>query len=260
MRIDIAVPNDPMYKKLLANKKQVEEKYNVRILAVEESKCSSLMLNNRVSAALLTPIGYGNGVKTADYRIIPGPSLASYYYTGLASIIFNKGLRNIERIATSNPNDFIVKIGLLLLSENYGINPEIVKASGNMEKKIAEADAAIVKGDIFGSEQGMDISEEWFMFSEMALPLAMWVCHAEEYPEKIVEIVKDLADDELQENEITSDNHINTSTDENRSGKLIWNWNDEFEQGLDHILQFLYYLQHIPEIAGIKVLGRDDNT
>lgn len=259
MRIDIAVPTGKMYDKLLKNKAEVEKKHNARILAVDETKCSQLMLNNRVSAALLNPIGYGQGVKIADYRIIPGPGLAGFYYTGLASIVFRQGLKEIETLATPYPNDFIVRIGLQILRENYGMNPVIIEKKGDLEDIIKDSDAAIIKEKTSGSEQGLDICEEWYLYTEKALPLSMWVCRAEEYPENIIQIVKDLAENPVEQEEQVSETFSHDANEDKRIGKIIRHWNDEFEDGLEYMLQFLFFLQFIPEIAGVKVLGREDD-
>ncbi len=246
-----------MYSKLIANKEAVQEKYDVRIFVLDESKCSELMLSNRVKAALLNPIAYGRGVKTADYRIIPAPGLAGFYYTGLASIIFKEGLKKVETLATALPESFIAQIGLRLLLENYGMDPKIIVPDKPDSKTLPDADASIILENTSGAETGLDITEEWYMFSELALPIGMWVCRSEEYPPNIQELVKELAEDPAQQEEIVSEIKPGSNTDEIRTGKIIRHWNDEFESGLEFMLRFLYYSQYIPEIAGIKVLGRD---
>jgi len=254
MKFDIAVPAGEMYRKLIANKEAVEKKHDIRVLVLEESKCSELMLANRVKAALLNPIGYGQAVGNADYRIIPGPALATYYFTGLSSIIFKEGLNKINTITTKYPENFIVKIGLQLLKENYQINPDVVKEDIAFSESTAEASVILGKAPL---GKGLDISEEWFLFSDLSLPLAFWVCRSEEYPENIVDIINELADNPADHEEIISEYPELSPSEDNRTGKLILHWNDEFESGLEYTLKFLYYLQHIPEIPAIKVLGQD---
>jgi predicted solute-binding protein len=225
------------------------------VLVLEENKCSELMLSNRVKAALLSPIGYGQAVVNADYRIIPGPALATYYFTGLSSILFKEGVNKINAVSTKYPESFIVKIGLQLLKENYQMNPEVIKEDKPLSDSIADASIILGKAP---SGKGLDISEEWYMFSDLSLPLAFWVCRSEEYPENIIDIIKELSDKSAEQEEIISEYQDQPPSEENRTGKLIRHWNDEFESGLEYTLKFLFYLQHIPEIPAIKVLGRDE--
>jgi hypothetical protein len=255
MKFDIAVPAGEMYSKLIANKDLVEEKYDVRVLVLEENKCSDLMINNRVKAALLSPLGYGKGIVNADYRIIPGPALAAFYYTGLASIVFKDGVNQIETVATAIPDSFIVQIGLQLLQENYGISPKVIKADKDINE--SNADASIIIGKA-PNNKGLDISEEWYMFSDLSLPLAFWVCRSEEYPESIVDIVKELADDPAKQEEVISEFPDKPNSENNRTGKIIRHWNDEFESGLEYTFRFLFYVQHLEAIPGIKILGHDE--
>jgi len=255
MKLDIAVPAGEMYSKLIINKDLVEEKYGIRVLVLEENKCADLMLNNRVKAALLSPIGYGKGVVNADYRIIPGPGLAAFYYTGLASIIFREGVNQIKTLATSQHDSFIVKIGMRLLQENYGMDPKIINA--DKELKGRDTDASIIIGK-HNNNKGLDITEEWYMFSDLSLPLAFWVCRSEEYPENILEIINDLAENPAEHEEIVSEYPNMPSSEENRTGKIIRHWNDEFERGLEYTFRFLFYVQDLPVIPAIKILGQDE--
>ncbi|MDQ1266936.1 MAG: hypothetical protein QG635_2089, partial [Bacteroidota bacterium] len=59
-----------------------------------------------------------------------------------------------------------------------------------------------------------------------------------------------LADSALPEEEVIEENTLL----EIRSGKLIYRWNNDLAEGLNNILEFLFYLGFFPELPGVKIL------
>ncbi len=257
MKRKIAVPKNKIFDRLVANEKAVSERYDIHLIRTSEKRCSELLMNNRVDAALLSPLGYGLGYDKADYRIIPGPCLTSIGYSKFASIFFRGDLSSIDTIAAPDSDDFLIKVGLLMLSERYGMEPKVKKQHGELKDLLAKNEAAVVWGASGGEDRALDVCEEWFDWSDMPLPLGVWTCRALEHPKEIDKIVKYLAAaGERQEriDEPPSD-EINTVP---RFGALVWKWDPEIENALQQIIHFLYFRQYLGEISAVKVLGRDD--
>lgn len=252
MKTKIAIPSNKIYSKLVANAQNVCEDKGYELYTMSESKCNEMMLRNRVDAALVTPLGYTSGPDVADLRIIPGPVLFSSGYTKLVSLFFTEGLSVIKSIASTDPDDYIMKIGKILLAERYGIQAEFVKSQGTKEKLLKNFDSAMLWSASFHGDNALDISEEWFVSYETQLPLAFWVVRNEEHPGDIENTIRAFAVDDLGRSEIYDD------TDDYRKGSLIWMWEDNLEEALNHTIHLLYYHQLIPEIAAIKILGKDE--
>jgi len=253
--IKLAVPNNQIYDELLSNINSQNIKDEINIFRFSEKECASHLLNNRVDAALLTPMGYAEGLFDADYRIIPGPALLSEAYTNSGTIIFGKGLKSVKSFASDKPDDFIVTIGKLLLGERYNIFPSLENNYKTIEDMISNCDVVITWNGEKEERVTLDISDEWFDMNEFPLPFAFWVCKSEEAPENIQSILTSLASDSV-EKQITEE--LPEGKDfVPRQGKFLFRWNDDYERALEFTLHFLYYHQLITEIPAVKLLGRD---
>lgn len=253
MKIKIAVPNNDVYKPLYKNYAALKEQHNIEIYPVSETLCGELLLANKVDAALINPLQYSLGLMKADYRIIPGPILAAYGFTGIGHIYFNEAVRDLTTCGSPEPDDFIIKMASLLFNERYKLNPEIKKISGSADDILSTCDCCISfsKSEKEGT---LDISELWSDTFEFAMPLALWTVREEEYPEDIKQIISLLADKELPKEQIIN---IADSLGDTRSGSLFWHWNKDIEYSLEQTMQILYYYQIAAEIAAVKLFRRD---
>ena len=256
MPVRIAVPENPVYKRLYANSEEISKKYDARVLPVTEAQCAELLKTKRVDATLISAISYGKSVLNADLRVISGPMLATTGYSGLASIYFNKGLSFIDSCAAQTPEEFLMVIGKLMLSERYNINLDLKAKKGNIEELLAGHDSAMAWQSGFNDSSAMDICELWSDSFNLPLPIVFWACHAEEHPENINEIVKALADNNLPKEEAIKEDYQDKDTFA-REGTFHWQWNDDMEYALDQAIHMLFYRQLLPEIAAVKILGRD---
>ena len=253
----IAVPNNPAFAPLYNNTEFTGKVSDLQIFKVKEKDTHKLLLDKKVDAALLSPLGYGYGYQDAEFRIIPETALSTVDYTGLASIFFKHGLKEVSKVASNTPDDFMIKIGGLLLAEKYGFDIELFEAQGNREEILKKYDAAILWGKSDSTENALDISDEWFDTFEMPLPLLAWVTWEDNVPEKLVQYLRNIADKNIEKEE-TKYETIDKKVDFNlRHGHLFWTWTEEVEKAFEQILHFLYFHQFFSHIPAVKVLGRD---
>ncbi len=253
----LAVPNIIAYEKLFNNSDFIDNVKDLQIFKVNEEDTYKLLLAKKVDAALLSPLGYGLGVDKADFRIIPETALSTVDYTGLASIFFRQGLQEISKVASNRPNDYLIKIGGILLAEKYGFDVELFEADGGKNDILKKFDAAIIREQSHAADNALDVSDEWFDMYEMPLPLLAWVTWQDATPEKLIQYIRNIA----TIGEGKEENIIETSsakTDYNlREGQLFWSWTEEVEKAFEQMLQFLYFHQFFSHIPAIKVFGRD---
>jgi len=257
MKIKLAVPDNPKFERLFNNISFLSDKKNIEIYKVSEEQCHKLLLGKQVDAALISPLGYSMGVKTANLRIIPAAAMTAVGFTGLASVFFREGTENITSAVSDSPDDFLLKISPVLLSEKYGLNVDLKKTKDSFENMLDENDVAVVWRESKALEHGLDISDEWFDLYEMPLPLMFWTCWEDNYPADIKEIIDKIADPQLPNEEIIHEKADNAVDFDLREGRIFWSWTDEVSSALEQTIQFLYFNQLTEEIGAVKILGRD---
>lgn len=255
--IRIAVPENELINRLILRTNIISEKYPVKIIKTQEENCSKLLINNLVEVALLTPLGYGKGTGIADFRIIPGNCITSIGYTGLGSIYFRPGQKNIKTLVTNSQNEFLMLIGKIMLAERYNIYNNLNYEKGELEDLLKKYDTVLQWKKSYDNDPALDISEEWYLSFETSLPVYFWVCQSENIPENIIKVLNLIFSPGIENEELCADNIDNIPDDISRTGKLSWLWNEETEQSLEQVIQVLYFHQHLQEIGAVKILGRD---
>lgn len=255
--IRLAVPNNKNFDFLTDFTNEALEKYKIQVLKLSEEQCFDNLLNNRADAALLSPLSYGKGMRTADFRIINAPLLATENYTSLAYIYFKQNLATILSCASPSPEDFIIKTGQILLSEKFEIDVPFIAHTKELSGE-NHPDAVIAWNNADNPDTTLDISEEWYDSYELPLPLAFWVCRSEEYHPEIEFILRQIEMQSTEDQYIADKNEYPEM--EARSGRLIFTLTQEVEEGLDQVLQLLYFRGIFPEVPGIKILGREDDA
>ena len=91
----------------------------------------------------------------------------------------------------------------------------------------------------------------------MPLPLAFWVCRAEEHPENIEQIINEIMSIDGKIEEHIHEEIINKKDYYEREGSILRKWNDEIEKSLEQCMQFLFFHQIFPAIPAVKVLGKE---
>jgi hypothetical protein len=252
----IYVPTNFVVPEIIGNISEECKNRGYELIRIDEKTLSEHMLLNRGALALMSPYSYGLGVKQADYRIIPTYAASLVSYTGKASLYFNSGLSTIEKVGTGFPEDFIMRISKIILSERYELDVKLEKSKDILKDILLNYPAAIQYGreeDIFS----MDISEDWFESFEIPLPVGFWVTRNEEEPEDVISFTNSFALDELPE-EIPVKLYEKSGNDEIlREGSILTRWNSDIKSALEQTLELLYYHRLLPEIPAVKIYNID---
>ncbi|MCX7909343.1 MAG: hypothetical protein N2560_07495 [Ignavibacteria bacterium] len=256
--IRLAFPRNEIYEPLFQECEIYCKSHNIKYYKLTEKECTDFLLQNIVDAAFLSPLGYGKGVKIADFRIIPGPILFAEDYTGLATIYFKKNLKEVSSIRSNTPDDFMMVVARLLLKEKFGIELNLEHNEGTKSEILSNFDSAILWGKESGEDVTLDITEEWFDLVEEPLPLGFWVCRAENYPPNIQEIISAIASQTLPDKvEISEEFAEDNIQHYQRKGNIYWKWVPELESSIETALLFLYMHQLLTDIPAVKILSRD---
>ena len=249
MNIKIAVPENKIFHKLYENYNQQTD---ISLYKVDENALFDLIKSNRVDIALVTPLIYAKLSKVADFRIIPENCLVADSYTELSTIYFRQNIPEIKKIASPNPNDFLTIIAKILFAEQYDIHSEIIKCTSDLEIELRNNDIVIDYGKDENYSITVDVTEEWTFQYESQLPLAFWICKAEEYPSNVREIIRKIANIHPSNQIRVEDNTIEIY-DYERSGFIRYSFEKEFKDSLEFTIEHLFYHQFISDIADVKI-------
>lgn len=219
-------------------------------------ECASRLLNNQADLALLSPLGYGQGVGRVDYRIIPEPCISLVDYTAVAGIQFSENANEISSFGSRTPNEFLPIIGSLLLREKYEAADNPVVPATDFSKVDCLIDEYSELENSSPSQVALDIGEEWFDIVELPLTVGVWVCRMDSELTDVAASARAMSSGALNDVEV----HELTAGEADRMprfGHITYRWSDDVEQGFDSVLRLFYYYHILPELPAIKLLGRD---
>jgi predicted solute-binding protein len=257
MSFTIALPSHPLFASLRVHAERICKERGIRILQGSEHDCGEWLGRHTAELALVTPMVYARLALKTDLRIVPAPALMLEGLTYSASIYLKPNAEEIQSCVARNPDDFLMRMGLAMLSEKFDLPLQLERTSASTIREALEsADAVIEYG--FDAEQDvvLDVSDEWMDYLEAPMPLAFWVCRPEEVPEDISDLIHSFSDAEhLQEQEVFEQEQHGTNA--GRSGKITMLWNDDVEGVIERTIELLFYLQYVPAIAATKIWQRD---
>lgn len=242
----IAIPRLELAQPLLTHAADVAARHGFTLIEASLEECGTMLLNNHVDVALMSPHGYGLGVGRVDYRLIPGPCLALEDYTHAYGLWFPESGSALETFHASQPDAYLSVISRLVMAEKFDVHLEYTTSSERADVTIGST--------IENPTPAMDLGEEWFDIVESPLPLAVWVHRVDsEYIEHVA-IVREFADQNLLHREVSEIVPI-TADHMPREGKILYRWNDDVQEGMEAALHMLFYHQLLSEIPAIKLFG-----
>ena len=252
----IAVPDNSLYAPLIANIDPIAAARGFDVVRASEADCADMLLRNRAELALVSPLGYGQAVGRADYRIIPGPAYINRGLTYTASIYMRENAAEINNCASPHAREFMPRLGAMVLNEKFGLplSVEAVKP-GPIAGMLEQYDVVIDRGFDAGQKVVLDVSDEWFDLTSLPLPVMMWVCRPDDMPEDVAEMVQSFVAPDVRPVEVVEQTYHSANAE--REGEILWQWNDEVEPALHKLFEMMFFLQIIPEIPAIKLWGRD---
>ncbi len=253
----IAVPDNPAFAPLLANIESIAASRGFDVVRLPEADCADALLRNRAELALVSPLGYGQAVGRADYRIVPGPACIYQGLTYEASIYMRENAAEIESCVSPHARDFIPQLGAMILNDKFGLPFTAVESvkPAPVADLLEQYDVVIDWGFDAQQKVVLDVSDEWYDLASLSLPVMMWVCRPDDMPEDLADMVSSFAAPDLHTREIVEQTYHNANAE--REGAVIWQWNDDVEPALYKLFEMMFFLQRIPEIPAIKLWGRD---
>lgn len=252
----IAIPDNPLYASLTERIDAVAAARNFDVVRVSEQRCADLLLRNSAELALLTPLGYGQAVGRADYRLVRGPALVTRGLTYMASIYMHEHAERLERCVSPHADDFMIRTGAMILNEKFGLPVSVQQAaSAPVEELLRSYDMVVDWGFDSAQKVVLDVSDEWSDITGLSLPMLIWACRPDDMPEDLEELVQAFASPDAEPQTVVEQTYHSTNAE--REGSILWQWSDDTETALHRLFEMMFFLQYIPEIPAIKIWGRD---
>jgi hypothetical protein len=249
----LAVPDIPLVDPLLRNAEAVCGRLGWTLQRVPVDQCAELLAANRVEAALISPLAYGQASGVVDYHIVPQTCVALVDFTNVMGITFPADVPMINTIGAEQPTDFLVIMGALMLQERFEARGAGITQLAAGGAATAPAVDSIIAAPRPGAELPMlDVSEEFFDLAESPLPAFLWVYRMEADVDALPAALAEMADAELPEAVVREPGSL-TEDHFPREGRIQYRWTDEVEEGLTAVLNLLYFHQYLTNLPDIKL-------
>jgi len=245
----IIVSNNSLLRPLYAN---IVNDANYKISELTELKCIDEINSNNFDLALVSPLIYSVISKNNDERIITSNVLVIEDFSGELTLNIVPNKSKLTTIFFEELNEFIIVATKLLLSERYGIEPQLV---GNA----TDADMILSRdNEKYNDYIKLDLTEDWFDTFEIPLILGFWIVGNEKFNIDTVDKINSFFDKNILETEkiISHNIDVNNENSFERIGYRYWNWNERFVEVLEKTFDLLFYRKFASHIADIKIAGQ----
>lgn len=136
-------------------------KDEVELVEAVPARCGELLAQGLVEVALVPAIEYQ---RIPDVAVVPGVCVGSREKVRSVNLVSKLGdLNDIRRIALDESSRTSATLVKIIFREFLGFEPEWVSAAPDLQRMLAENDAALIIGD-----PGMTFSRQGFMICDMA--------------------------------------------------------------------------------------------
>jgi hypothetical protein len=252
----IAIPDNPLFDELISRINVTKSDFEPVLIRSQKPNIHSYLTNNLADVALLSPLEYGLASVSTDLRIVPATCLAGVSYTGLMSIIFQPGLKDVQNCAILNENDFLTLAAKIVLKEKYDLDLDYIETNKKAEELLNNYHSAIIRGTPPNGDISLDVCDEWYDALEIPIPIAFWVCRNDSISENIEVYLNSISSQSLpSEESVIEKNYIDGTFP--LEGKIIYSWNEEVENALIETIKFLFFHLYLTDIPAVKILGRE---
>lgn len=242
----IAIPTDELTAPITELAVQVCESNGFTLVRAAEEECADMMLDNRVQVALLSPLAYGKATGVVDVCVVDATCVALDGFTNVAGVYFSHNAAIIETVGTEHPDRFLMHMGTILLKERYDAQHAVVSKTNS-----SDGTDCVVARITANAQATLDVSEEFTDMAECMLPAFMWVCRADVEMPALANILESMAAPTTTVQEVSEVVHL-PNEQFTRGGRIVYRWSDEVGEGLNAVLNLLYFHQSLtvlPEIA-----------
>ena len=143
------------------------------------SECARLLHARETDVGLIPSIEYLRGPE--PYVIVPGPAVTSRGPVASVAIYTRREMKDVRTIAMDTSSRTSVALATVMLRRRFEIAPEHVHMGPDLDAMLAQADAALIIGDVAlfldheaAGARKIDLGEEWTAMTGLPFVYACW--------------------------------------------------------------------------------------
>lgn len=157
-------------------------------VTAEPSGHNKMLANGRIDMAPISAFSYGEHWR--EYAILPNLSVSTKGRVGSILLFSKVPLKDLAglTVALTDASATSVNLTKILLHHYYGVIPNYLTMSANLQEMFAKADAALLIGDSAIHAALLrpdcfiyDLGEEWLKFTGCSMTYAVWA-----FPKKLI--------------------------------------------------------------------------
>jgi predicted solute-binding protein len=228
-----------------------------------------LLLAGSAEIVMTPPIEYATSLGVVDYALVPGVGIATRGFAGLIKLAFNRGLVNIETVATSDVESSESVLSQIILSEKHDLDPTFVaRKESDCAAMLGSADAALLVGDdaLFRCPADIphfDLTDEWEDMTDGPLPYLITWGRIGSVSQAELDALSEARDAAVLTLADTAARHEHSREAQRfheryLQGAISYTIGDDELDALDHFYRYAFYYGKIIDIPTIKMLPDGD--
>jgi chorismate dehydratase len=234
----------------------------VELIEAVPARCALLLAESVVEAALVPVIEYQ---RIPNLVVVPGVCVGSRKKVRSVNLVSKlEELKDIRRVALDESSRTSATLVKIIFREFLGIEPDWVSAAPDLERMLADNDAALIIGDpgMTFSRQGFkvfDLASLWRTHTGLGFVFAMWMIGPAASPEaRAIDFVRVCQEGIARQEEIVDfyqpllglpRSELQTYLNEN----LSFSFDDELRAGLDLYYKLAYKHGLIPVMKPLNL-------
>jgi chorismate dehydratase len=149
----------------------------IRVVESVPSELARMLERGEVAAALVSSVEL---FRAPGLTYAPGAAVAAEGPVLSVRLLSRVPLERIRSVALDTSSLTSVALVKILLAERFGLNPQYGHAPPNLERMLAEADAALLIGDLGYREYDaslhvLDLGAAWYELTGLPFVYALWI-------------------------------------------------------------------------------------
>ena len=182
------------------------------------ARCARLLHDNEIDLGLIPAIEYLRGPRT--YGIVPGVAVVSKGPVASVALYTRMDPRDIRSVAMDATSRTSVALTAILLRRAFGVTPRSVAMPPDLEAMLAEADAALIIGDLAllvdhegAGAQKIDLGELWQQSTGLPFVYAFWAGRPEVLDPDGVELLQKARDNGVTHTDVIAREYFKDSVE-----------------------------------------------
>ncbi len=223
-----------------------------------------------LDASFVTPLEYAR--EGTDYLIIPGLALSSHLASSAVTLHFREGLHTLATVAADPGAGADIVLAMILLREQFDLQPSLVPATGDLETLLRKADAALLSGNASLEQSGahgnsLDLVEHWIELTGLPYVHGFWCTRPGVLtPEQLAALAGAAADAAEESGTLTAASpepgRPTLSVEDLETVRAAWAFafNEPEQQAVTRYLEYAYFHGILPDVPDLRFAGADEDA